>query len=90
MEEILLGDEVKCKYTGVKGIAMDKTEFINGCVQFGIAPKWDSKSNLLDQGTIGIDSQSLIVTKKGPRHIKKTETKSTGGPMRRVPKMRGY
>ena len=35
MVEIRLGDTVKCKYTGLKGVA--KTEFVNGCALVDIA-----------------------------------------------------
>ncbi len=86
--EILLGDEVQCMYTGLKGVAMNKTEFMNGCIQFGIAQKFDSEKPI-EQATaeVNIDSQSLKITKKGPRHKKEVKKEinsktSTGGPSR--------
>lgn len=95
MEEILLGDEVKCKYTGIRGVAMARTEFINGCIQFSVCRKWNPKNPpSIGDGEIGVDSQSLVITKKGPRHKKisrkKVEKKFTGGPMRKANRMRGY
>lgn len=86
--EILLGDEVQCIYTGVKGVALTKTEFVNGCIQFGLAQKFDSSKPLeQSMAEFNIDSQSLKIIKKGPRHkpkVKKEITKkeSTGGPSR--------
>jgi len=86
--EILLGDEVQCMYTGLKGVAMNKTEFMNGCIQFGIAQKFDT-TKAIEQATaeVNIDSQSLKITKKGPRHKKEikeevSKRESTGGPIR--------
>ena len=81
--DIELEDEVKDKYTGMKGTALSRTEFVNGCIQFGIVQKYDSKQPLVDNvAEVNIDSQSLIITKKGPRHKKSVEEKSTGGPSR--------
>lgn len=96
MTEILLGDTVECIYTGYKGTAIAKCEFINGCTQFTVVHK-------LKKGTVptvetgmgtDVDSQSLKIVKKGPRHIKpKTipkEKESTGGPSRISRRQRGY
>lgn len=86
--EIQLGDKVKCIYTGFTGIAVAKTEFINGCVQFSIAPKWDGKAPLIDE--MGIDSQSLKVIKKRKEEDEDEDYEESGGPMRRAIKQRGY
>ena len=43
-EKICLGDRVKDRYTGFTGIAVAKTVFINQCVQFSIAAKYDKKN----------------------------------------------
>lgn len=69
--DVKLEDEVKCKYTGVKGVVLSKTEFVNGCIQFGINQKYDTTKGIEQLGEINLDSQSLIITKKGPRHKKK-------------------
>ena len=89
--EILLGDFVRCKYTGFRGVAMNKTEFINGCIQFGVAAKFDAKQPIpIELSEQSIDSQSLVIVKKGPRHKEDDdEEESTGGPSRAMPKMRG-
>ena len=88
--DIELGDTVKCIYTGFMGIAVSRIEFINGCIQFTIAPKYNPKTPIEDEQ---IDSQSLIILKKGK--IKQEEEEedessiSTGGPTKRL-KRSGY
>ena len=85
MEEIELGDTVQCIYTGFKGVAVARTEFINGCIQFSIAPKWDGKAPIFEE--MSLDSKSLKIIKKKPQS---KEEKSTGGPTQRAAKFRGY
>lgn len=81
--EISLEDEVRCKYTGVEGIVLNKTEFVNGCIQFGVTLKYDKEKPITEaMAEINIDSQSLIIIKKGPRHKKEKKEKFTGGPSR--------
>jgi len=88
MSEIELGDTVKCKYTGFKGIAVAKTEYINGCVQFSIASRV-GKDNKLERDEICIDSQSLIVVKKKPKDNEDDED-DTGGPSKIMTRRRNY
>lgn len=91
-DEILLGDTVEDIHTGFRGIAMARSEFFNGCIQYDVAPKV-SKDNKPEE-TQGIDIQSLKRIKKGPKHIveKKEPKKSffTGGPNNKGRKMRGW
>ena len=47
-EKIILGDRVKSKLNGFEGIAVCRTEFINGCIQYEVC----------------IDEYSLTVVKK--------------------------
>jgi len=79
--EIELGDKVEDIYTGFKGTVMAKTEFINGCVQFSIVPKWtkDKDPMVMD---VSIDSKSLKVIKKAKP--KEDDDYSSGGPMTRI------
>ncbi len=84
-QEIQLGDKVRCKYTGFEGIAVARTEFINGCVQFSIAPKWDGKAPVFEE--MSLDSQSLEIVKRKTNLKKKKET---GGKTRIGVKFRGY
>jgi len=102
-QRIELGDKVRCIYTGFEGIAVARTEFINGCIQISIAPKWDKKTNPVEQ-EMSLDSKSLKIIKKNPIKVKKEEYEeyeedeededddedATGGPISRGIKMRGY
>ena len=72
---IKLGDKVKCKYTGLIGVAVGRTEFINGCIQYLVAPKATKVGILPDE--IGIDETALEVIK--PRR-QKPKRKPAGGP----------
>jgi len=104
-KEIQLGDTVKCIHTGFIGVVIYKTEFVNKCIQFGVAPKVGKDNKPPEE--IGIDSQSLRVVNRGERGKeidreiakKRNEEKqsaptrrreSTGGPMTRGLKMRGF
>ncbi len=92
MEEIKLGDIVRCIHTGFVGTVVCKSEFINGCVQFAVLPKINKRSKSFVEGTmpeeVGIDSQSLEVIKPKREVVKKNE--SNGGAMTRGLKSRGF
>lgn len=86
-QEIKLGDKVKCKLTGFIGIAVSKTEFINGCVQWEVLPRVN-KSNKIPEPLL-IDEQSLeIIRIKKKKAIKKKE--GNGGAMRKAFPQRGF
>lgn len=36
--EIKLGQKVRCKVTGIEGIATARCEYINGCIHYGVTP----------------------------------------------------
>ena len=79
-KEIQLGDKVKCKYTGFTGIVTMKTEFINGCIQFAVAPRVGKENKCPEE--IGIDAQSLEIISRGEKgkeidQIEKEEIKNT-------------
>jgi len=76
MKRIKLGDKVKCKYSGFVGIAVAKTEFINGCVQYLVLPEVKKKDNAYpEEASIDIDSLELISKPK-----KKVAKSYAGGP----------
>ena len=96
-KKIELGDTVKCIYTGFSGVATARTEFVNGCIQYVVAAKWNAKDKSSPE-EIGIDEGSLVVVKKG-KGVKKKEVveddddeeeRSNGGPMRKAPVRRNY
>lgn len=84
-DEIELGDKVKDKITGYVGIAVARTEFLNGCVQYSVAGKVGKDNKMQDE--IGIDSQSLEVMKSRKKKVEKSDS---GGAMRKGVKLRGY
>ena len=85
MKEIELGSKVKCKITGFTGIAVARTEFINGCVQYGVVGKVGKDSKYPEE--IGIDAESLEVISKKKKKLVKNDT---GGATTKGVKQRGY
>lgn len=84
--KIKLGDKVKCKITGFTGIAVAKTEFMNGCIQWNVLPK-GSKNNKMPED-MAIDEQSLeIIPIKKKKKIKRERT---GGAMTPGVSLRGF
>jgi len=59
---IKLGDKVRCKVSGFVGVAVVRSEFINGCVQFSVQPKVDKDGKYPEE--MNIDNSSLIIIKK--------------------------
>lgn len=99
--EIELGDVVKDIHSGFVGTAMCKSEFVNGCIQFDVVPKVGKDNKPLE--SVGIDSQSLVLVKRGPKSLAKAKAKReeakeakeakedfTGGPISKAHNMRGY
>ena len=70
--DIELGTKVKCKLTGFIGIAVARTEFINGCVQYIVLAKFKKKELPLE---MSIDETSLEIIKS----VKKKKKRETGG-----------
>jgi len=86
-----LGDKVRDKYSGLVGIAVVRSEFINGCIQFEVQPKAVKDGKLPE--SIGIDEGALEVINKVK--VKKTFKVKLmgghpGGPNSPPIKMRGY
>jgi len=80
---IELGDKVRCKHTGFTGIAVARTEFINGCVQYSLAPKVGKDSKYPEEFSLDEDSLEVI----SPRR-KKPKQDETGGPVRIIKRHR--
>ena len=85
-KEIQLGDEVRCKITGFKGTVVERTEYINGCVQFGVLPKCGKDVSKMPDA-ISLDKQSLQIVKKKSKKIKSDDD---GGAMKPSKRMRGF
>ena len=78
---ITLGDKVKDKITGLTGIATERREFLNGCVQYAVQGKVGKDNKMIDAWYI--DEQQLEVAGK-PKKVKKS---NTGGPMSKVQRL---
>ncbi len=74
---ITLGDKVKDKITGLTGIATERREFLNGCIQYAVQGK--AKEEKMPDAWY-IDEQQLEVVGVKIK-IKKTPT---GGAMSKV------
>ena len=65
---INLGDKVKCKLTGFTGVAVAKTEFINGCIQYTVVGQAGKDNKYPEE--ISIDEDSLeVIEKKRARNL---------------------
>jgi hypothetical protein len=67
------GDTVKDTITGFSGVIVHRTEYLNGCIRYGVQPK-----KLKDGKTIEsemFDEQQLSLVSG----VKKNEPKRTGG-----------
>ena len=84
-EEIKLGDKVRDKVSGFVGIAVARTEFLNGCIQWSVIPKAGKDGKMPEE--VGIDSGSLEKVIKKKVKVKK---KDTGGAMTRNLKRRNF
>jgi len=58
MSDFKLGDKLRDKVTGLEGIATQKCEMLNGCVQYYLQPKRDLKKNEQPKGD-WVDDQQL-------------------------------
>jgi len=60
---INLGDKVKDDVSGMIGIAVRRIEHLNGCIQFGVEPLKDKKSNQIT--SYDIDDVNLTKVDNG-------------------------
>lgn len=81
---INLGDKVKDKVSGLVGTVVHRTEYLNGCVQYGVQPKLKAKETEI--ATWSIDEKQLEIVGK-PCRVKKSRT---GGPTHKVVGQGGY
>lgn len=77
---IRLGEKVQDKISGLEGIAVSRTEYLNGCVQYGVMPK-------IKKGTTEIPSwnidESQLVSLERPTKPKKPKS-PPGGPSYKI------
>ena len=82
-----LGEELKDKITGFRGIAITRVEFLNGCIQYGLKPKCNDKEPNKMPEAVHVDVAQLEYAdaKKNKVEITKS-TKPTGGDMPDTPR----
>jgi hypothetical protein len=78
-----LGDRVKDRVSGFSGIVISRTEYLNGCQQYGIAPPTDKEGKMMD--SYNIDGQQLELVDKGLNEVEPVVKKQTGGASTRIP-----
>jgi len=79
---IKLGSNVKDKVTGFQGVAIGRTEWMNGCATIGVRPaKLDKDGKLRD--VVWIDEPQLDVYPAF--RVKMNHLKSRGGPIPSTP-----
>lgn len=62
MNKIQLGDEVKHKFTGVRGIAVSRTNYMSGCNRIAIQPRVKKDGSLGE--SYAFDEPEIEITKK--------------------------
>ena len=82
-EKTELGDRVKDKITGLKGIVIGRYEYLYGCVRMAVQPEEGKDGKPID--TFVVDEPQLMLLKKGviarplkPAEEKKEENRSHG------------
>lgn len=94
-DEIELGDKVKDLISGYEGIAVAKTVFINGCVQFTIVRHKKGERPPIE-GDPSIDATNLIIVEKGclgkqkRKHRLEVEEEEETGGKTTYQRFRGY
>jgi hypothetical protein len=79
MQEIQLGNKVRCIVTGLTGIATSRVEYLNGCEQICVTP---SVKNDGEPKHYYVDVNQLEVVGKGIA----VQPKRTGGPQSNAPR----
>lgn len=74
-----LGDRVKDVVTGFTGIAVCRTEWMNKCVRYGVAPEKLGKENKLQEAQY-FDQEQLVLVKALAIKVHQEKQEHTGGP----------
>lgn len=74
--DIVLGDKVKDRITGLVGIAVGKNIWMNGCVQYCVKPPMKKDGTVVDG--VWVDEEQLVVVGDGVC----SKPKPTGGGFR--------
>lgn len=82
--QIAIGSEVKDKATGLTGIVIERTFYMNGCIRYGVVPEKEKGSLItgnpdmayIDQGRLEVIGDGLAA--------KPVSVKAPGGPAMRL------
>ena len=83
MDKIKLGQEVKDRVTGFKGIAISRVNYLQGCDRIGVAPIVDKDGDLRDVQSF--DEPDLIIVGEGILPKPQPKPTETGGIRRHMP-----
>lgn len=92
--QVELGDRIKDRISGLKGICTSITHWLNGCVRVGLQPEKADGGKIPD--SVYFDQEQVEVVKKGvhkasilkPVEAPKPPVSRTGGPARESAGMR--
>ena len=87
MKKIKLGDKIRDKITKLEGIAISKTQFLNGCTQYQIQPEGLDKDSKVQESEF-VDEQQIEIIKPEKPIKEKKETSKPGGGFRSHPPKR--
>ncbi len=74
---IELGDKVKDTVTDLKGMAIAKANYLNGCIQFLVQPRGLKEKEIIKSEWI--DEGQLVVLARPSEQVDKNETGPGGG-----------
>lgn len=80
MKNIKLGSRVRDNVTTLEGIAISRTEYLNGCVRYGIQPQIVKDGKSADVEWVDEQQMEIINKPEGEEANEKPSTVRTGGP----------
>lgn len=76
---IELGDKVKDVISGMVGVVISRTQYINGCIQYGVQPPF--KTGATEMPSWNVDEKQLTIISKKVNIKKKSKP---GGPTTKI------
>lgn len=80
MKQVKLGDKVKDKVTGFKGIVVSISKHLYGCDRVGVQPEIGKDGKVPDAGWFDIDSIELVKSAVVKGHTEEPAETKRGGP----------
>lgn len=63
-KEVKLGDMVKDRVTNMEGIAVSRTEYLNGCIRFGVQQAMTTDGKVPDAHFADVEQLEVIAVSK--------------------------